>query len=44
VGEGILTGYSQAFGSAVFKIAAFSRIEFNIYDPRFEDLRMTNRW
>lgn len=44
VGEGTLTGYSQAFGTAVFKIAAFSRIEFNIYDPRFEDLRMTNGW
>ena len=34
-----LTGYSQSFGTAVFKIAAFSRIEFNIYDPAFEDLR-----
>lgn len=44
VGEGTLTGYSQAFGTAVFKIAAFSRIEFNIYDPRFDELRMTNGW
>jgi hypothetical protein len=44
VGEGTLTGYSQAFGSAVFKIAAFSRIEFNIYDPEFEELRMSNGW
>jgi hypothetical protein len=44
VGEGTLTGYSQAFGTAVFKTAAFSRIEFNIYDPRFEDLRMANGW
>ncbi len=44
VGEGTLTGYSQSFGSAVFKIAAFSRIEFNIYDPGFEDLRMANGW
>jgi hypothetical protein len=44
VGEGTLTGYSQSFGTAVFKVAAFSRIEFNIYDPEFEDLRMTSGW
>ncbi|MEY4569464.1 MAG: hypothetical protein RLZZ398_903 [Verrucomicrobiota bacterium] len=44
VDEGTLTGYSQAFGTAVFKMAAFSRIEFNIYDPAFEELRMTNGW
>ena len=44
VGEGTLTGYSQNFGTAGFKIAAFSRIEFNIYDPDFEGIRMANGW
>lgn len=42
VGEGTLTGYSQNFGTASFRIAAFSRIEFNIYDPNFEDIRTVN--
>ncbi|MES2922322.1 MAG: hypothetical protein V4819_12290 [Verrucomicrobiota bacterium] len=44
VGDGFLTGYSQNFGTAQFKIAAFSRIEFNIYDPDLEDIRMANGW
>jgi len=44
VSEGTLTGYSQNFGTAQFKIAAFSRIEFNIYDPDLEDVRMANGW
>lgn len=43
-GEGNLTGYSQNFGTAVFKLAAFSRIEFNIYDIDFEDIRKTSGW
>ncbi|HEX7261503.1 MAG TPA: hypothetical protein VF258_06775 [Luteolibacter sp.] len=43
-GEGILTGSSQNFGTARFKSAAFSRIEFNIYDPDFEGVRMGNGW
>jgi len=34
-----LTGHSQLFGSATFKLAAFNRIEFNIYDPQITDLR-----
>jgi hypothetical protein len=38
----ILTGYSQNFGTAPFKINAFSRIEFNIYEPKFERIRGTN--
>lgn len=41
-GEGTLTGYSQNFGTATFKLAAFSRIEFNIYDPDYEDIRKAN--
>ena len=44
VGNGTLTGYSQNFGTADFKVAAFSRIEFNIYDPDLEDVRMANGW
>ena len=44
VGEGTLTGYNQSFGTAVFKIAAFNRIEFNIYDPKFEEIRTAGGW
>ena len=44
VSGGTLTGYSQNFGTAQFKIAAFSRIEFNIYDPELEDIRMAKGW
>jgi hypothetical protein len=43
-GEGTLTGYSQNFGTATFKIAAFNRIEFNIYDPDLEDIRKASGW
>lgn len=42
--DGILTGSSQNFGTARFKSAAFSRIEFNIYDPDLESVRMSNGW
>ena len=42
--EGTLTGFSQNFGTATFRTAAFSRIEFNIYDPDLEDIRLTNGW
>jgi len=34
-----ITGHSQLFGTASFKLAAFNRIEFNIYDPQITDLR-----
>ena len=44
VGAGTISGFSQSFGTAEFKIAAFSRIEFNIYDPAFEELRMSQEW
>ena len=44
IGEKIITGYNQNFGTADFKIAAFSRIEFNIYDRKLEDLRVMNKW
>lgn len=35
-------GYSQTFGDAEFKVGAFSRFEFNIYNPEFDSLRGTN--
>ena len=41
---GNLTGYSQNFGTATFKLSAFSRIEFNIYDPKLEEVRVANGW
>lgn len=43
-GDGTLTGSSQNFGSATFRLSAFNRIEFNIYSPRFEDARRTEDW
>jgi len=42
--ENTLTGYSQNFGTAEFKMAAFNRIEFNIYDRKLDDLRVMNKW
>ncbi len=41
---GTLTGTSQNFGTASFKSAAFSRIEFNIYDSGFEGMRAGSGW
>lgn len=43
-GDGTLTGTSQNFGTATFQTAAFSRIEFNIYSPDYEDMRRTEDW
>jgi hypothetical protein len=43
-GEGSLTGFSQNFGTATFQTAAFSRIEFNIYSPDYEDIRRIEDW
>jgi hypothetical protein len=44
VGDGTLTGSSQNFGTATFKIAAFNRIEFNIHDRELEEKRDTADW
>jgi hypothetical protein len=44
VNDGILYGSNQNFGSASFKLKMFSRIEFNIYDPSFEDQRSISAW
>ncbi len=34
-----ITGYSQNFGTAEFKLSAFNRIEFNIHELGFEVIR-----
>jgi hypothetical protein len=44
VGDGTVTGFSQNFGTATFKLAAFNRIEFNIYEIDLEDIRIANGW
>lgn len=44
VGDGTITGSSQNFGTATFKLAAFSRIEFNIYDQDLADKRSAEAW
>lgn len=44
VGQDTLTGSSQNFGEATFRMAAFNRIEFNIYDVALEDKRAAEDW
>jgi hypothetical protein len=44
VTDDVLTGSSQNFGTASFKLSAFSRIEFNIHDPQFENIRTMDDW
>ncbi len=39
-----LQGFSQNFGNATFKPSAFNRIEFNLYDPKFQTLRGEKTW
>jgi hypothetical protein len=39
-----IRGSSQNFGDATFKLSAFDRIEFNIYEPDFEDIRGGDPW
>jgi hypothetical protein len=39
-----LKGYSQTFGDAEFKLNAFSRLEFNIYDEELESMRGSSNW
>jgi hypothetical protein len=39
-----ITGHSQTFGTATFKLDAFNRIEFNIYDPNIIDMRAKHDW
>jgi hypothetical protein len=42
--DGKITGFSQNFGTATFSLPAFSRIEFNIYDPDLEEKRSSESW
>lgn len=44
VKPGILSGSSQNFGSVDFKAAAFDRVEFNIYNPDYEEIRAEEKW
>ena len=44
VGDGTITDSSQNFGTATFKLAAFSRLEFNIYDQDLADKRSAEAW
>ena len=39
-----LRGYSQTFGDVEFKLKAFSRLEFNIYNEDLEALRGSGNW
>lgn len=39
-----LQGSSQNFGTATFKPDAFNRIEFNLYEPKFQTLRGEKTW
>ena len=39
-----LKGFSQTFGEAEFKLSAFARLEFNIYNEDLESLRGSNNW
>jgi len=42
--DGTITGSSQNFGVATFKMNAFNRIEFNIYEVALEDKRVAQEW
>jgi hypothetical protein len=42
---GRLKGYAQAYGQVDFDMKAFTRIEFNLYDPELDELRSADaRW
>ncbi|MBK1883810.1 hypothetical protein JIN85_15440 [Luteolibacter pohnpeiensis] len=42
--EKTITGYSQNFGTAEFDLSAFNKIEFNIYDQKFDSMRVKSEW
>lgn len=44
VADGKLTGTAQPFGRASFDQKAFSRIEFNLYESEFDELRGADSW
>lgn len=44
VTDGKLNGTAQPFGQASFDQKAFSRIEFNLYESEFDELRGEDNW
>ncbi len=44
VEDGRIRGFSQNFGTADFRMEAFTRLEFNIYDPALERMRQGEEW
>lgn len=44
VTDGSISGSSQNFGTATFRMDAFNRIEFNIYDVELEEKRASDDW
>ena len=44
INDNTIDGFSQNFGTAKFNISSISRIDFNLYEPKFDDLRNTNDW
>lgn len=46
VGDGVLKGSSQNFGTGTFKLSSFNRIEFNIhsYDPGSDQVPLAEEW
>lgn len=43
-GEGKIRGFSQNFGAADFDLKAFTRLEFNIYNPELDAMRSKEEW
>jgi len=42
--QGRISGYSQNFGTVSFDAKAFSRLEFNIYNPKLDPMREQGGW
>ena len=42
--DNTIDGFSQNFGTAKFNISSINRIDFNLYEPKFDDLRKANDW
>lgn len=43
-GKDRIRGFSQNFGAVDFDLKAFTRLEFNIYNPALEQLRRKDEW
>jgi hypothetical protein len=42
--DGKISGFSQNFGTVDFDMKAFTRLEFNIYNPKLDPLREQGGW